>query len=112
MHKSRETLRAFARRETLNLLLDRLRHYFFLLQRQAAQDHDRYRHNRASQQRPHEKAAPREKSEHGIHESSSCGNDPGGRHRFMKIVKGISMRKPSAGSVAATSSEMAGNCAS
>ena len=112
MHQPREPLRAFARCQTFYLLFDCWRHGLFLSQRESAQNHCRHGDNRAGQQRPHEKAPPREKSEHDIHDSRRFGNDPGGDHQFMKIVKGISMRKPSGGSVAATSSDMGGNCAS
>src|SRR6266404_7335091 len=113
MHQSREPLRAFARRQTLNFLLDHWRHDLFLSQSDAAQNHCRHGDNRAGEERPHEKAAPREKSEHDIHDSRRFGNDPGGDHPFGKIMKpSPSISRPSGGKVFATSSGRGGRCAS
>src|SRR5438876_3945027 len=113
MHEAREPLRAFARGQTLNFLLDCWRHDLFLSQSDAAQNHHRHRHYRARQERPHEKAAPREKSEHDIHDSRHFGNDPGGNHPFGELVKlNSSISKPSGGKGFATSSGMGGRCAS
>src|SRR5437762_11950659 len=113
MHQPREPLRAFARCQTFYLLFDCWRHDLFLSQGQATQNHCRHRHNRARQQRPHEKAASREKSEHDIHDSRRFGNDPGCDHPFGKIMKPRpSMSRPSEGKVFATSSGMGGRCAS
>src|SRR5437899_7732806 len=113
MHQARESLRAFARCQTLYFLLDCWRHDLFLSQGEAAQNHCRHGHNRAGQERPHEKAASREKSEHDIHDSRRFGNDPGGDHPFGKTVKmNVSTSRPSGGKAFATSSGMGGRCAS
>src|SRR5881397_203615 len=113
MHQPREPLRAFARCQTFYLLFDCWRHDLFLSQGESAQNHCRHGHNRAGQERPHEKAAPREKSEHDIHDSRRFGNDPGSDHQFGKIMKPRpSTSSPSGGKVSATSSGMGGRCAS
>src|SRR5437870_3945712 len=113
MHQPREPLRAFARCQTFYLLFDCWRHDLFLSQGQASQNHCRHRHDRARQQRPHEKAAPREEPEHDVHDSGGFGNDPGGDHRFGKMVKlNPSTSRPSGGKVFATSSGIGGRCAS
>src|SRR5205814_1585990 len=78
-----------------------------------AQNQDRDRHNRTDQQRPHEKAAPREKSENDIHDSRRFGNDPGDDHPLGKIMNPrSSISKPSDGNDCATSSGIGGRCAS
>src|SRR5207244_13539933 len=80
---------------------------------QPTQEHRHHRDNRAGQQRPHEKPAPREKSEYDIHDSVRFGNDPGDDHRFGKMMKpSPSTSKPSGGKVFATSSGIGGRCAS
>src|SRR6266542_361357 len=113
MHKARESLRAFARCQTFYLLFDCWRHDLFLSQGQATQNHCRHGHNRARQQRPHEKTASREKPEHDIHDSRRFGNDPGGDHPFGKMVKvNPSTSRPSGGNLSAMSSGMGGRCAS
>src|SRR5262249_14993629 len=92
---------------------DRRRHHNFPAQGEPAQNHDRNRHNRAGQQRPHEKAASREKPENDIHDSRRFGNDPGDDHPLGKIMNtSPSTSKPSAGNVCATSSGIGGRCAS
>src|SRR5262249_24308911 len=92
---------------------DRRRHDNFPSQSQAAQNHDRHRHNRAGQQLPHEKAAPREKPKHDIHDSRRFGNNPDTDNPLGKIMNpSPSTSKPSGGNDCATSSGMGGRCAS
>src|SRR5207244_7848091 len=113
MHKPREPLRAFARCQTFYLLFNCWRHDLFLSQGESAQNHCRHGHNRAGQERPHEKAASREKPEHDIHDSRRFGNDPGDDHPLGKIMNpSPSTSKPSGGKFCATSSGIGGRCAS
>src|SRR5438132_6699336 len=113
MYDARQPFGTLARRQTFYLMLDYWRHHDFAAQREAAQNHSRHGDNRAGQQRPHEKPAPREESEHGIRDSRRFGNDPGDDHRFGKMMKpSPSTSKPSGGKVFATSSGIGGRCAS
>ena len=64
-------------------------------------------------QRPHQKAAPLEKSENDIHDSRRFGNDPGGDHPLGKMMNpSPSNSKPSGGNDCATSAGIGGRCAS
>src|SRR6266542_3262642 len=112
MHDARQSLRAFTRGQTFYFALDQRRQDLSAPQSQAAQNHHRYRDNRARQQRPHEKAAFRKESKHGIHGFRSLDSYRGNDHRFGKIVNGRSTSIPSGGSMAANSSGMGGSCAS
>src|SRR5205809_4410034 len=112
VHDAGEPLRAFTWGQTFYLVLDQRRQDLVAPQSQAAQNHYRYRNNRAREQRPHEKAAFRKESKHGIHSLRSLDSYRGKNHRFGKIVNGMSMSNPSGGSVVAKSSGMGGNCAS
>src|SRR4029453_15573722 len=99
--------------QTLYFALDHRRHYLVPSQSQAAQNHHRYRNNRARQQRPHEQAAFREESKHTIHGFWSFDSYRSKDHRFGKIMKpSPSTSKPSGGKVFATSSGIGGRCAS
>src|SRR4029453_15050098 len=113
MHDARQPLRAFTRGQTLYFVLDQRRHDFVPSQSQAAQNHYRYRDNRARQQRPHEKAAFRKESKDTIHSFGSFDSYRGKDHWFGKIMKPRpSTSKPSGGKVFATSSGIGGRCAS
>src|SRR6266545_199847 len=113
VHDARQALRAFTRSQTFYFVLNQGRHDLGASQSQAAQNHYRYRNNRARQQRPHEKAALREESKHAIHGFRSLDSYRGNDHRFGKIMKpSPSTSKPSGGKVFATSSGIGGRCAS
>src|SRR5882672_3267296 len=113
MHDTRQPLRAFTRGQTLYFVLDQSRHNVVPSQSQAAQNHYCHRDNRARQQRPHEKAAFRKESKHGIHGFRSFDSYRRKDHRFGKIMKpSPSTSKPSGGKVFATSSGIGGRCAS
>src|SRR4030095_5322628 len=113
VHDAREALRAFTRGQTFYFVFDQRRQNLVPSQSEAAQNHHRYRDNRARQQRPHEKAALREESKHGIHGFRSFDSYRGNDHRFGKIMKpSPSTSKPSGGKVFATSSGTRGRCTS
>src|SRR6266487_434474 len=113
VHDAREPLRAFTWGQTFYFVLDQRRQDLVAAQSQAAQNHYCHRYNRARQQRPHEKAALREESKHGIHGFRSFDGYRSKDHRFGKIMKpSPSTSKPSGGNVFATSSGIGGRCAS
>src|SRR5213592_3028232 len=113
IHEARQPFGTFARGHAFYFRFDHKRHHNFPSQREPAQNHDRDRHNRTDQQRPHEKAASREKSENDIHDSRRFGNDPGDDHPLGKIMNpSPSTSKPSDGNDCATSSGIGGRCAS
>src|SRR5438876_2444507 len=112
MHDARQPLGAFTWGQTLYFVLDQRRQNLVPSQSQAAQNHYRHRDNRARQQRPHEKAAFRKESKHGIHGFRSFDSYRSNDHQFRKTVNGMSTGNPSPGSVVAKSSGMGGNCAS
>src|SRR5437870_2104772 len=113
MYNARQPLRAFTRGQTLYFALDQSRQDLGAPQSQAAQNHYCHRDNRASQQRPHEKAALREESKDSIHGFRSLDSYRGNDHRFGKIIKpSPSTSNPSGGKVFATSSGIGGRCAS
>src|SRR5947209_11402662 len=101
MHDARQPLRAFTWGQTFYFALDQRREDLSAPQSEAAQNHYCHRDNRAGQQRPHEKAALREESKHGIHSFRRFDSYRGNDHRFGKIVNGMSMSNPSGGRVAA-----------
>jgi hypothetical protein len=80
IYEAREPLSTSARHQKFNFAFNYWWHHVFLPQGEAAQNHGRYRDNRAGQQRPHEKTAPREKPDDRIHGSRDFGKYPSSAH--------------------------------